>query len=76
MATSDTEARTCVEDGSPLITVTMPERGVMAVCTTCGAAWKHEETAEYAAGLIPGRLSEEMLVKLREQIRLSRNKGG
>ena len=76
MTKGDTVLLRCVEDGSSLTTVTTPESGVMAVCLTCGAAWKYEEIAEHAAGVIPGRFSQEMLVNLRDQTRLGREQGG
>ena len=66
----------CKKDGVPLHTATGPERGVFVFCPVCGSGGQYEEVAEKAAGLISPFLSEEQLVNLREQIRISRNKGG
>jgi hypothetical protein len=61
----------CKKDGVALALVTQAEGDVFAVCPDCGSGWKYEEVAENSAGLVSGILSEEQLVSLRKQIRIS-----
>ncbi len=64
----------CGKDGEPLIVVTGPEFGGLAVCPICGAGGKLETVAKQSAGIEPSVLSEKQLVNLREQIRIARDK--
>jgi hypothetical protein len=65
----------CEQHGETLVIVSRTEGERLAVCPVCGAGWDAKEVVEDSAGLVPGMLAEEELVRLRAQIQIAREKG-
>jgi hypothetical protein len=65
----------CKQHDEALVLVSRTEGERLAVCPVCGAGWDAKEVIEESGGLIAGLLSEEELVRLRETIRVAREKG-
>ena len=65
----------CEQHDEPLVLVPWDEGQRRAVCPVCGAGWDAKQIIEQSTRLIPGLLSEEELVQLREKVRLAREQG-